>query len=822
MSSLLSFLILIAVVFGGLNASLADYLEAFKSSVKSIIVDVRGSRGGHGDVAAGYLTIMDMIENYGIESEITVLVDEESRKILTKLAHGNTKFWRHVEVVDIEKLSDQRAFNLYMALASPSGSFRYATNIREGVSINHIATPSPNSLSPSSNMPTTSTENSIPTPNHSNSGASTSKKIPIAKGGVLIVQTVLGNTENPNSINPYAIVRSRGVNYSMSPAGLGQKESGIYNDYVTNELRGKTLPEIEQYILQKLPEAGNSSLQSVAEGIIKRKYFGGAKLGLAYGISAGSTKPQFMTYLKGLARETPSSFCLVTPSRFNQSDIQDPYLKSKVKVLRFDEPLPEKAEPGKIYVVSVPTLPHKVFVGFMALSMAEKVPPVGAGDGFMSAAINLGGPFLLTRVGWNATNIENLRILLLKLLEASKRSPYDLLIAREFINQTFKEINFETALGLNKLWDLFAQLGQAIPNLTEKLMQATVLAQSAPQSRTQNGNPNFSQVGQLHRDEILQEMADSTFQASLQAGGIRASLKPTISKAKSLLAEYLSAAKDHIHKSYGSNISNYIVFEETLELIKLNSKPIEKELIIKQFKKILDEHEHSSKPPKKSFYLAPNTPGTSGQTGTPMPKKLSPLDEGDIPPLDFFAKSNTSPTEFFKADEHIDFFDVDKITKTLNSLYQESLSEEFLSNKYKYFKFDSDDFDFNATSKPYIEPKWHKPLPLIPIYKKIPKISHIFPYENQKKLPIHPPHPSLKNPPTTEVKSIDFDSQKSASFQEFIDGLSNSDTLAAMSTLLGKQLKTRENINKNPGLNGSSSNFPPNSPTNNCSGALER
>ena len=335
----LSFIFLVAI--SAFSRTREETVTAFKEKFKEVIVDVRGSRGGNGDVAAGYLTIMDFIQNYQITDGITVLVDSESRKILDRLAKGNSRFWSIAKVETIDSLPTDRVFDLYLALASPSGSFRYGKQLRERMG------------------------DETQTEKIDDKG----KKISIRTEGVLMVQTVLGNTENRSSVNPFAVARSNGVNFDMSPAGIASNESGIYNDYVAVQLRSMSAENIQDFVYDeaKLMEDIDSRARII--NIVGESHLKGAKVGLAYGISAGATKQQFMSYLKGL--EAGKSFCLITPSKFDQSDIVDPELRQRVVVVNSEDKLPWNAEPGKIYIVKTKTLPHKVFVGLMAYSMKK-------------------------------------------------------------------------------------------------------------------------------------------------------------------------------------------------------------------------------------------------------------------------------------------------------------------------------------------------------------------------------------------------------------------------------------------------------------------
>ncbi len=215
----ISFLLIFFFQFG-LAVSTEQTVNEFNSKFKEIVVDVRGSRGGNGDVAGGYLTVMDFIQNYQVKSSITILVDETSKKILERLAQGNTAFWSTVSVETIDSLPSNKIFDLYLALANPSGTFRYGNQLRERGKTEDVL-----------------------------QIEEAKKKINIKTEGVLIVQTVLGNTENPSSVNPHAVVRSNGVNYNMSPAGIAPNETGIYTDYIAVQLKDKTTSEVRQFVL---------------------------------------------------------------------------------------------------------------------------------------------------------------------------------------------------------------------------------------------------------------------------------------------------------------------------------------------------------------------------------------------------------------------------------------------------------------------------------------------------------------------------------------------------------------------------------------------
>src|SRR5690348_2947447 len=61
------------------------YLQNELAGFQNIVFDVRGSRGGNGDVASAYLTALDFIERLKYPHKITFVVDDSAKKILTVL-----------------------------------------------------------------------------------------------------------------------------------------------------------------------------------------------------------------------------------------------------------------------------------------------------------------------------------------------------------------------------------------------------------------------------------------------------------------------------------------------------------------------------------------------------------------------------------------------------------------------------------------------------------------------------------------------------------------------------------------------------------------
>lgn len=443
-----------AQAFGKDDATLAT---EFSQTYKHVLVDARGSRGGNGDIAAAYLTINDWLINFQLESEFTVLVDQNGKTRLLSLAQGNELFLSKVRVLEETADAPSTQFSLYLVFANPSGTYRYASDLKA--------------------------------------------KFHFTENASFLVQTVLGNTENPNSLNPNAIVESKSVVYDWAPAGLSPKESGIYSDYIAQELRPLSLEQVRASLLENLHEVENAEARTSISDVLNQKKLQGAKVGLVYGISAEQTQAQFMSYLHGLVGQSHQSFVLFTPSSFKVTSLEDSLRERVVVLSAHSASLPDQAEPNKIYLVTTPNLPHRIFVSLMALSMKSGVAPVGAGDGFMSAAIDLGGPFVLTQVPWNRSNIANLKKWLLDLAVEYKVPSADMTFLRELLRRNYDLSDFRTAYALKRFAPLFRLLKTRIPKLSRRMLEMAVAAPYLDQ-------PN-----------IVPQVADLVLQKSVLKGG---------------------------------------------------------------------------------------------------------------------------------------------------------------------------------------------------------------------------------------------------------------------------------------------------------------
>ena len=415
---------------------------------KNIVIDVRGSRGGRGDVAAGYLVAKDILARArgvsGPAFQITVIMDETSQNILGGLqgkpvSPGQSDFEGRLSYHTLQSLpASFPAADLYLALARPSGKVYFEESL-----------------------------------GYEESGGDGSGKIPVNQKTVILVQTVLGNTENQKAVNPFALLQVAGRKLSLLPAGLGANESGVYSDQVAWELRGKSRAEIRRFIMDSLPLVTNPRDRDVIRGILDETFLAGSEPGLAYGITASAVKGQFEGYLRGLAasaRASGKSYVLITPSGFSKKNINDEALRAQVEVIAPDQaPDAPRAEPGKIYIVRTEGLPHPVFVGLMAYA---RPPPVVAGDGAMSAAIILGRPFVMTVVAWNAKNVANFRS---KLLKGEIRTEVYKLLDRIYATP---EPDLRQAQKLEAYAPLYENLVHFLPGLTSSILAAAQAAVS--------------------------------------------------------------------------------------------------------------------------------------------------------------------------------------------------------------------------------------------------------------------------------------------------------------------------------------------------------
>ncbi len=448
-----------------------------------IVVDVRGARGGKGDVAAGYLMGADLVQRLGYDGHLTLLVDSDGLGILSKLrgapvAVGEQLFDGHVAVTDVENIRrEPEPYSLYLGLASPSGTLRYEKDMdfRAGSRLAE--------------------------------GSIIHEGIPLSDESVVLVQTVLGNTENPNSRNPFALMRVGDESLSLDPAGLGGNESGIYWDPVAASLREAQASTVQQFVEAAAETLVPGKSRDNILGILQSRILRNSRVGLVYGITHRDVRSQFMGYLEGAVNEArilSRGIVLLTPSGFSAEYPKSyPRLRNRVAVYDSVDDLPQTIASGHVAVVKTGALPHSLFVGLMAHSSHQGVTPVVAGDGSMSAAIILGIPFVMTRVGWNSSNIANLREILIALTRGDPRGVREQ--RQRVIRDVFddEEPNLEFSSKLSSFKNAFRLILAQVPYLSHQVFIAASRGKELIE-------------GKKTLDEMLAGVRDQNLQSSLR------------------------------------------------------------------------------------------------------------------------------------------------------------------------------------------------------------------------------------------------------------------------------------------------------------------
>ena len=174
-----------------------EITQRFNRRFENIIIDCRNSRGGRGEVAAAYLTAMDLLQNYAYPGKITMLVAPREERILNSLAEDDPIFWSRVRVTTLSELKPKKPFDFYLMVAEHAGHF-----------------------------------------------GPLESAIQLAPDAVKVVQTVLGNTEDEAARRHHTLIYNRYVTYKMSNAGVAPDEAGIYRDPVATNLRNKSSLEV--------------------------------------------------------------------------------------------------------------------------------------------------------------------------------------------------------------------------------------------------------------------------------------------------------------------------------------------------------------------------------------------------------------------------------------------------------------------------------------------------------------------------------------------------------------------------------------------------
>ena len=465
LGAIVAFLFNAAAFLFGVWSSLAQ--NTLPIGVHHILIDARDSRAGNGDVAAGYLFAIDLIETYGINSDqITIVVappraDGRSasagilKNLLGKRWQGHAFQWngKNIRVAlaardGVLTCPQCPAFDWVVSLAKPSG------------------TPSTLKVQPETVFkPTT----------------------------VFTNQTVLGNTENRNSSNPLGSIQYRALTMATQAAGLASNEAGIHRDVVAQHLRTLSHEQRRQFLFDEIQQIHQTLTASALRSIFADRASLSAqqakrKTAVLYGVSSRDVSNDFSDYLNGLLAEHQRSgqtFLLVTPSHV-RDEVLSGLPSSSVRVIALDSdtdstPTNTSAEStlnglssseAPIVIVKTPTLPHSVFVSLMALS---EIPYIVAGDGAMSAAIILGLPFLMTTVKWNEANARQVAGLLSNAGDAPQ--------LQELIGGAFNatphppdQRPFLRALDLMPLANRYLELGEKVRFLPDTMVTNLAMA----------------------------------------------------------------------------------------------------------------------------------------------------------------------------------------------------------------------------------------------------------------------------------------------------------------------------------------------------------
>lgn len=345
------------------------------SSFEQIGFDIRGSRGGNGDVSASYLTALEFIQRHDYQKPILFIADDDSLKILSRLTGQPVKsgstISNQIRVFKPQDLPKHFApIDLYVQLASPTQAVRHR-----------------DSLSFAKEKP--------------------KGTIPLREDAIVVTQTVFANTENSNPLKPYGSIRfgevsdfdDYGTTHFMRTPGFDNKDSGIYFDPVADQIAKLSPEQRRDFAIQEAKVSGDSAVRSILE----KKRLAGSKFALAYGLWRAEQQTQFRSYLEGLTKKRiGESFVFITPIEVDISSWPNE-LRKKIVLLPENVSGPAQAKPGTIYIKKTPFLNHKLFTGLLG---ASEIPPVVAGDGAVSAASRIGRPFVMTQVPWNERVVE--------------------------------------------------------------------------------------------------------------------------------------------------------------------------------------------------------------------------------------------------------------------------------------------------------------------------------------------------------------------------------------------------------------------------------
>ncbi len=340
------------------------------------------ARGGFGDVSAGYLSALALFNDCPPTQPIQIeMANDDTDRIFSRLVGNNVRF--------------------RMALDT------YVTGTRENSEVDMIVIPA--------------------TDQGRLSGSE--RKITRRHDTVVVKAPVFADSENRGMpFRGFGQISYRGVALRTSVPGPGPHESGIYPDPIARLFFDRDHDGLRTEIAYLADKNQLPDLQNLIDSRLRD-----ARVGLIYGVSSPKVSSFFFGYLKGLeAQAQGAPIVLFSPSNLEEQfgdtkavneALGSDYL-NRFEVRRLNDLSKGwSPTPGKITLIETPTLPNTVFVGLLAYTAANGLVPLGAGDGFISSAIQLGIPFVLTQIRHNQSVIASLKHNLISWSETALDQP---------------------------------------------------------------------------------------------------------------------------------------------------------------------------------------------------------------------------------------------------------------------------------------------------------------------------------------------------------------------------------------------------------------
>ncbi len=380
------------------------------SDFQHILIDVRADRGGKGDIAAGYLAYVELSAQYlkNSNTRITVLATEEGfetfstllgKKIKGSYLSDNPRYQIFTDKNFKQSHAHEIPADLVLQLARVNG---YQTRSEE----------------------------------FSEDDDSLVKVTPDAVTATL---SVYGNSENLSFLfkarrytHPASLIKYKGSRIEVASAGLGELELGLYRDISASKLRGVNRQRIKADLIKLLESklAGVNELASSIQEtslnrlleILKNNSDKNVDFAFAYGVQSHDRIDQFSHYVEQVnMRSSKRKQVSIIFNPGTNPDLNEENMPKNLVHVKSTDLLPESLRSANTYLIEVPEIPNEVFNYLLALSY---YPPVVAGDGGLSAVVELGIPFFMVFVPWNMNNLVELENTLKDLEKAAGKSKF--------------------------------------------------------------------------------------------------------------------------------------------------------------------------------------------------------------------------------------------------------------------------------------------------------------------------------------------------------------------------------------------------------------